>query len=459
MKRILMLALVALMVFGATANAAEFKAKGSFAFDFQFTDNLNWMPSDTDGQNEDDFTPEQRFRMEISIIASENLKGVFYIESNCVWGNNNAATAGGDGQLDTDGVNIEVKRSYIEWNVPQTDLMVKVGLAGLGLPGIYGHPVLKDIDVALVQLTYPINDMFAVSLLWARPFDTVGGVNVDSALSDEMDVFALVVPITGDGFTIVPYGIVAFIGETLYPAGNPWGLANGALAGAYAASADTNNNYTAWWLGLHAAVDMFDPLYFALDFAWGTANTGDEAFDLSGWIIVGTVEYALDFMTIGLVGWYASGEDDDATNGFETMPQIDSGFEVNYEIFEGSGFLGTGGNYSANALGTWGLALVLKDITFIEDLTHELILSYVHGTNDEDSVVVPAAFAAGFGCMGTNDAAWEIDFKTTYNIYENLSVFFELSWATMMYDDDDHIIDTDDLEDLWVIGVGLRYNF
>lgn len=134
---------------------------------------------------------------QIDVIASENLRGVVFFEmGDFIWGR-------ADGALGADGKSVEVKRSYIDWTVPNTDLMVRMGIQGLALPGaVAGSPVLDD-DVAALALTYKFNDMVGLTAFWARPYDL--GIDdtksADTKLSkdygnafDDMDLFGVVLP-------------------------------------------------------------------------------------------------------------------------------------------------------------------------------------------------------------------------------------------------------------------------
>ena len=166
MKRFATLMLAFALVLGAIsgAQAADIKAKGQWAFDFSWLDSGDFTSQDDDGNSDDDFSASQRFRTQIDIIASEALKGVVFFEvGNTVWGRT-------DGALGTDGKSVEVRRSYIDWIVPNTDVKVRMGLQGLSLPGaVAPSSMVFDDDVAGLTVSYAINDNVGVTALGPAP--------------------------------------------------------------------------------------------------------------------------------------------------------------------------------------------------------------------------------------------------------------------------------------------------
>ena len=80
---------------------------------------------------------------------------------------------------------------------------------------------------------------------------------------------------------------------------------------------------TAFWAGLTGEVTAFDPFRLAWDFNYGSVTYDDGAASRRGWLASVLLEYKLDWGIPGIVGWYASGDDDDlgtARNAFPTRP-------------------------------------------------------------------------------------------------------------------------------------------
>lgn len=458
MKRVITLMLALAMVFGAvaTSSATDFKAKGTFQMGYQWTDNNNFNETDADNKSEDDFVAAQRFRTQIDMVASENLSGVVFFEINNTWGRNSGGAGNGaGGAIGADGVNVQTRRAYIDWTVPNTALDIRMGIQGLALPGaVAGSPVL-DNDVAAVVASYKFNDMFSMTALWARPYDTSAGDITDDDVTgrnqqDEMDIFGLIGGVKLDGMEFTPWAAYSAIGKDV--ADEDFQSIAGAMNGANA-----EDNARAYWVGMGYSLDMFDPIVFSMDAMYGAvdagdvkASTNDDALDRSGWTVIGKLSYKMDMVTPGIIAWYASGEDDDATNGSERMPFIDGAFAPTTFGYDGYavGFAAGDVMGTSNA-GTWAAGLLLEDIKVIDSLTSQFRVVYVRGTNDAD--VLQSAVTAGYAAsraalqgeladdglfLTDEDSAWEINFDHKYDIYENLALFVEMGYINLDLDED-----------------------
>jgi len=100
-----------------------------------------------------------------------------------------------------------------------------------------------------------------------------------------------------------------------------------------------------------------------------------------------------------------------------------------------NGTIANANAFDASVTGTWGLALQLNDISFVQDLTHQIIVAYMAGTNSPRSMRDTRTFDVAWSpyynnpsniLLTTSDHAWEIDFNTKYQIYENLAAFCEM---------------------------------
>ena len=453
MKRIVTLLLAAGLVFGAFggAHAADIKAKGYWALGFGFTDSLDYYDKDKGGTGGDTFNAHQRFRTQIDVVANENLSGVVYFEiGHQDWGKE-------DGALGADGKAVKVRRSYIDWTVPQTDLKVRMGIQGLALPGAtFGSNAVLDDDVAALTLSYAFNDMVSATAFWARPYD-LGGDTKTSNQFDEVDIFGLAVPVTLDGFKVTPYGAYASVGKNsiAYDTVNDEVLSgyNGSSVGALMSgmltpaqligTADNKTSaYDAWWGGVAFEMSKFDPFSLKADFTYGT-KTGDEDFaERSGWLLSAKAAYKLGMVTPGLFAWYGSGEDDDINNGSERMPSVSpQSWAPTSFGFPGSVYYDDT-NFGLNGVGSWALGLELADISFIENLSHVFRVAYMKGTNDADLLKKNAGLidevtpAQGAVYLTNEDSAWEVNFDTTYKIYENLSLVAEMGYIKLDLDEE-----------------------
>ncbi len=209
--------------------------------------------------------------------------------------------------------------------------------------------------------------------------------------------------------------------------------------------------YDAWnfELDLNYGYVQYSGTYSALDYsaAIGGIPVVANAYhrvdnSRQGWLIKGLAEYKMDWGTPGIFAWYGSGDDDDVRNGSEMMPYIaPSG---NFTSFLGDGELGwqPGGGYDQmlSYSGTWGIGLQIKDLSFMEDLSHIIRIAYWGGTNSSsmtDFIQTPYLDGGGF-YLTTDDYLVEVNFDTTYQIYENLAAHLQLGYIFNGIDHDNY---------------------
>jgi hypothetical protein len=464
MKRIIMIMAAAMLVFGsvAGASAAEIKAKGQWDFSFEWLDNPDFQDTEHGGGNEDTFHAVQRLRTQIDVIASESLRGVIYFEiGDTFWGRN-------DGALGADGKSVEVKRSYIDWLVPDTALKVRMGIQGLALPGaVAGSPVLDD-DVAALTLSYQASDMVGVTAFWARPYDGQSGEDGNTRY-DEADLFGIVVPVALDGAKITPWGMYGAIGRDLHQSGGIGTSWNQAAYGLRPVNPNPSDVPTgsfgqetdAWWGGVSFELSMLSPWSFKLDAIYGNVDSDDEGMDRSGWMVIGAIDYKMDMVTPGIFAWYATGDDDDATNGSERMPYIMPDFGPTSFGFDKVGApINTDSLASVSGTGMWGIGVQFADISFVEDLKHTVRIVYMTGTNDEEMVAnagLASPVVRDNGLYLTDkDHLWEVNIDHFYKIYENLDLIVEMSYINADIDED---VWNSDFDDAWRLGFNLKYSF
>lgn len=439
MKKWAVLFLAAGLVFGAAqhdAQAADIRISGEWDFNTEWND-ISFSKDKTD----DLFHARQRLRTQVDVIASESLKGTVFFEI----GDTNWGSAEEGGALGTDGKVVEVRYSYIDWVVPQTDLKVRMGLQPFSLPNfVAGDPIMgsDDSDGAGITLSYQFNDTVGASLFWLRAENdnSVDDHNVGNA----MDFVGLSVPMAGSGWQLNPWGMYGNLGKNSLKDVGEGGesLITGLLPyGQDGVSSIAKDSYSsAWWLGIGGEVTLYDPLRLALDFAYGKADwgKGTDGQDLTrqGWLVSGLAEYKLDSMTPGLIAWYGSGDDSNVMDGSERMPTLSPGWAATTLGWDGAYGISDGAIIGNTPVGTWGVVARLADISFIDDLTHTLAVGYYTGTNDTAMVRrgPVEGIESGNVYLTTKDHAWEVNFDSQYKIYENLTLATELGFVRLDLD-------------------------
>ena len=299
---------------------------------------------------------------------------------------------------------------------------------------------------------------------------------------DNLDLFMLSVPLTFDGLNVTPWAMYGIRGKNALRGledpvnGSPWETSDGKLGLTlpgltpglnYAdenitplTNSSTSKQYgSLFWAGLPVGITMFDPLNIEFDINYGYSEAmgrydvlkrGEETVRAStgrqGWLAKALVEYKMDWATPGIFGWYASGDDGNVKNGSERMPSIAGA--GNFTSFIGDGNLSwspvaNGCDWSMSYAGTWGIGGQLKDMSFLENVTHTFRIAYWGGTNAPSMVKYmkeASSWQGGYGGDGpyltTNDGLLEFNLVNTWQAYENLSVNLELGYVANMIDKD-----------------------
>ena len=450
MKRLGLLVFFCTMMFSsaAFADGIDIKVKGTWDFVFGWHENTNFKGNHAGNREDDNFVARQRVRTQINFITSENLQAVLMFEiGNIDWGRDGGSKTGqgSGGGLDADGVNVETKRAYLDWMIPNTSVSVRMGIQGLALPMATGfHNPVFDADVAGIVVSAPINEMFAITAFWARPFNQNLNDGSNNYVDDETDLFGLILPITGDGWSVTPWGVYGRVGGG---SGFYEYLANNGRAFGPGVGPDTTDSTNAWWIGVATEVNVFDPLTFSFDLMYGHlssidfAGMPDSELAARGWMFDARIDYKLDWGTPGIFGWYASGDDwedvrDDGQLGRMPYLGTDTTFNPTTFGFHG-GYNGISSDQYVSRTGTglWGIGIQVADVSFIEDLSHTLRVAYYRGTNDND--VVKNGWNLNLRdalYLTDKDDAIEVNFDHKYKIYENLTAVLELGYIHLDLD-------------------------
>lgn len=516
MKRICTLIMAAALTLGAAsgASAIDFKARGQWLMGFGATeDNLVHKYRDATGKHKDDvddnFVAMQRVRLQLDAVASEALSGTVFFEIGTQsWGH-----GGSGGALGADGNNVvKVKRAYLDWAVPETAAKVRMGIQGVTLPNAAGGSAILDTDAAAVTASYKFNENVGLTVLWARPMndnfanDAPGETRRRSSYLDNIDLFSLMLPLEFDGVSVTPWAMYGMVGKNALK--SSWdagtgaytsiGTADGnlpfslrpypALGATNAGIGGTSKMYgNAFWAGLPVRLTLWDPLNIEIDLNYGYVE-GMGRFDAvkstngiarrssterQGWLAKALVEYKLDWGVPGVMGWYASGDNGNPRNGSQRMPSV-----VPLSSF--TSFLGDGNygwmlqDYGLDYAGTWGVGLQVRDVSFVEDLSHTFRAAYWGGTNSTDMAKYmdsSRSWAAGHGrnnfgtgpYLTTRDGLVEFNLVNNYKMYDNFNINLELDYIVNCMDNNtwkkSRGNDSFQKQDMWKAEVIFAYSF
>ncbi|MBI9111353.1 outer membrane homotrimeric porin [Maridesulfovibrio ferrireducens] len=436
MKRLVTLAILATLVLGmaGTASAVDLEAKGKIQVQANIMDNSDFLSAKHNGDQEDDLNFYFRARTQFRFIANENLMGELYLQYKTRFGTNGAnsgSTLGGN--------ELSVKRAFLQYRFPETEVLVTAGRTNLDLPGAAaGNMVLAGTDGDQIIIQSPITDQIGIAAAFLRYRDNN---DIDAAVTpttasnwqDEFDVFYAALPITIDGLEATPYFAYGLLGRNA-------AIGNDAGAGLTAPVVTAfTKNITAWWAGTSFALTMFDPIVFKADLVYGSVDGDIKANDRSGFGADMSLAYTgFDFVKPKFVFAYTTGEDDKTDNGSERLPTIENDFAFGTYYFGGSALFSSDLD-NAQQQGFWTAGLSFEGISFLDKLTHDVHFLYIKGTNDKD--LIKNAGAAGLTSIAadgrfltTKDSAFEIDFNTNYQIYDELAAIVEFGYIDMNLD-------------------------
>ena len=522
----------------SAAQAVEFQAKGQWLVGFAVGDGslLKKNATEIPLNNEDKFAAAQRFRLQLDAVASESLSGSLYFElGNQTWGR--ASDPDGSsmgGALGADGKAIKVKGAWIDWMLPEADVKVRMGLQPIVLPNAAGGSAVLDTDVAAVAASWQICENAGVTFAWMRPLnDNFAGwyrtadprqTRRETNFLDNMDLFALSVPLTFDGVKVTPWVMYGLVGKyAMNGMANEdhfkhapgvrtyeqpqWNTADGRLTDSltayYEEMSDVHDaplgpsgksSFSMFWAGLPVVIDLWDPLRIEFEFDYGyvesigsysIAKYGESSptpqrvranSKRQGWLAKALVEYRLDWGVPGIFGWYASGDDGSLKNGSERMPSIAG--KGRFTSFTGYGGLDWSPKpglceWRADYSGTWGVGLQLRDLSFLEGLTHTARAVVQGGTNKSSMISYMESKAAwnqgGINnpYLTTRDCLLEFNLDSTYRMYENFAVHLDLGYVFNLVDssawnrpwmDDDRTVQFSK-KDAWKVQVAFEYTF
>ena len=486
MKKFVTLLLAAGLVFGAVNTASaqvNLRATGTmdFAFeghdglaaDFPMIKRLFHVPGDNNYKMHT-FNAVERLRLGLEFSASENLAGFLQLQvGNAGYGMQfgGSGTSRATGNSNWSGAingrpnDIGIRQAYLDWMIPSTRASVRMGFQPAATPSFtFASPVVDGIGTGIV-MSIPATENITVTPVWIRAVsDDRRNAYSTADDKDAIDVFGLIGQFSYDGLQIAPYALVAKIGMNSYnnpalsddldPLSNGWFQAN--------------NSPTYLGFGLGVEYTGFNPFRFTGDFYYARTNTkmdtalvgaGWENADArKGWYAMLGAEYAMSFGTPAIKGWYASGDknDPDGKLASRRVPVLSPAFNATSTYFDG--VYGIGQTIDVCEIGgTAGLSLQLNGLSFLENLSHDLSLTYIRGTNG------PKGHLGMPGYLTTKDYLIELDVNSTYDIYQNLAAVLELGYIVEGLNERkwDKVLwaDSTEFRNAWRATMNFRYSF
>lgn len=397
MKKMIVAALVAVVgiAFTAPAFAVEHEFGGYFRVRAFTTTNFDGTDANADS---DASMIDSRTRLFYTAQINDNLKFVNAFEMDADWGDN------GYGDIGADGVAVEVKRSYIDFNLGA--LNAKLGTQG----GTLSRGFIFDDDFSGAILS-----VGSTGFMFAKVDETGANIGDDTAF------YSLMHTIATDTFSITP--------ELTY--------------------VDTPDSSYAYFLALNADVNLgAASVWTSLIYEGGEEDATDR--DISAYLVALGGSFGVsDALSIHGQAFYASGDDnatDDDIEGFGTINNAGDfmpGNSYYWSEIMGFGTFDDVGSANAPEDNISNITAFNLGTTFNASEKLALTADLWYAMLAEDN-------AAGEDTLGT-----EVDLKATYQLIDGLKLDVI---AAYLFADDATYKGADD-EDPYEFGAQLTLSF
>jgi hypothetical protein len=289
MKKLLVFGLAALLViaFCVPASALENVFGGYWRV-------RGYKMKDFSGEPDGDLDTSQtttRTRLYYTAVLNDNLKLVNKFEMDAVFG----GQGDGYGDLGADGVKVEVKNSYADFNLGPTSW--KLGVMGAAI----GRSLVFDNDYSGAELVYwgDADKTWWLRGRWIKPYEA--GVGNTSLNNEDYDAVSLEASVNlGEAGSIRPYGVYSWSKRF-----------QGAAAINGVSRLPDGNDASIYWLGLDADFTLGAvALYGSAVYSGGTIDgqAGANDTDLKGYVVLLGADVPLGPATLHTQGFYASGD-------------------------------------------------------------------------------------------------------------------------------------------------------
>ena len=340
---------------------------------------------------------DTRTRLYYTAILNENLKFVNKFEFDAVWGD------AGYGDIGTDGVAVEVKNSYADFNMGPVN--AKIGAQGATM----ARGFVFDDDFAGANVAFK-GEGFSFPIYWIKPFESATG----GSDSDDEDIYALNPSFSMGDITINPFL---------------------AYATSKAANADI------YLLGVNADAKIgAGSVWFS-----GIYETGDvdEIIDISAYLVALGGKFNLGAMGLNAQVFYATGDDNAADNTVDAFTGPPGQCYYWSEIMGFGTFDQQVSNGSPGATISNIMAANLG-VSFKATEALKLSANLWYATLAEDDV------------LGNTDLGTEIDLKATYTLVEGLNLDVV---AAYLFAGDSTTMESPDDADPYELGARLSLSF
>lgn len=462
-------AVVAFLFYYATcAGAIEIRPSGTVIMFTQWATgtDLGFKSPYSDPGLENDFRGAQRLYFKVDINPHEEISATAFLEVDTVWGGTeprNTGTLAG-GQIGTHGVNVATKNLFMTWRPESLPLTMRAGIYGVALPNQIGGNLILYDDVATIVTSYKISETMNSTFLWARPY--AHNPTIESQHTS-MDIFALSYTLQHTHHTMTPYVAFTRFGRNVSgtPLGSAW--SDGGNFGMWNGFSDFSGYPNAFWAAFSGKFHIGTDVTLLTDFLWGTLDGGHKSASRQGAVLLAELDWMLPHMTLGIIGWWASGDSASAyKDGAGRMPFINNQWGLTDFGYYRSSLTTESNLILQDATGRWTIGLIVDDLHWTNTLSSMLKVLYMQGTNSPEIVknsrfsasLLEGGYRNNWGTyLTTHDWLIEVDFENTLQLQEDLSLIWRTGYIHIEVDPD--VWGTSDTSDAFRTALLLTYTF
>ncbi|MGA6993069.1 MAG: hypothetical protein WBX50_04140, partial [Candidatus Deferrimicrobiaceae bacterium] len=421
LKLLLAFAALALMV-AAPAMAAKFTFHGDLNNRFLvYTDQINFFSSDASNASlEDQDAPDSfvstKYRLWVEAATDDGkVKGVYAIELGALrFGAGGSVGKSVGGSFSGDGVNIETRWAYTDFELPGTDFRFRVGLQTHAVNPLFWA------ESAMGVKFYTDNWYLA----WMRPKDTQS-VAGDSWGDGDLDAFT-----ARYDMKMEPVKVGFFLNyftQDVNSASKPVALTGFMDADqVYAVDSLPSSNFNMFAIGIDgdwSAGTSFGKVFAAWDLIYENGSLDDMTtdggvttrnLDLSGYMLHGDLGVSFGAATVTYSVYYASGDDNPNDNDLDAYMEVDT--DANYSIILNEGGYTDDDYFSDHyaPFGDKGIFVNKLALDFQASKKTKVGASVLYILTAEDVTLV--------GGKTDDSVGLEFDAYVSHKLYDNLEV-------------------------------------
>jgi hypothetical protein len=435
MKKFAIISLAALLVVAFTMPAAAFESIfGGYWRTRAYTEQ-NYLGSERENGDKGNLSEvDTRTRLYYTAKFSDNFKFVNKFEMDATWGGDeNAGNAGRDyGDIGADGISVEVKNSYVDFDLGPVNS--KIGVQGF----VLARGFLADDDFAGAHVAYK-NDLMSLPVFWFKAYEgNSSSFRTTDNNTADVDIFGIAPSFSfGDSSKLTAYGVY-WMSDNLedYQASGRSNLP---------ATPSPMDDGDIYFIG--ADLDMtFDALSLWLTgiYEWGTIDfrNGDDT-DISAYLVGAGAAMNFGPADLHTRAFYASGDDDPDDNDIDSFIVIEGQSYywseiMGFGIFDNVASAGSPADQISNVWAA-NLGATFKPMDKLS-VTGDIWYARLAEDNDQ----------------GEDELGTELNLKVTYKLLENLNL--DVVGAYLLAGDATSL-DGNNENDPYLIGTRLSLSF